>query len=65
MTISVYIATSLDGFIARPDGGLDWLPGAEPEGAEKAGDNHASSGGEAVEDLRLANGTTGRRQSLY
>jgi dihydrofolate reductase len=22
---SVYIATSLDGFIARPDGGIDWL----------------------------------------
>ncbi|MDA1257876.1 MAG: dihydrofolate reductase family protein [Chloroflexi bacterium] len=22
---SVYIATSVDGFIARPDGGLDWL----------------------------------------
>ena len=29
MRASVYIATSLDGFIARPDGGLDWLPGAE------------------------------------
>lgn len=36
MKASVYIATSLDGFIAREDGGLDWLPGSDG-GAESAG----------------------------
>jgi dihydrofolate reductase len=37
MTASVFIGTSVDGFIARPDGGLDWLPagGGEPHGYDE------------------------------
>ena len=31
MKITVFIATSLDSYIARPNGGLDWLPGNEDE----------------------------------
>lgn len=30
--IIVYIATSADGFIARPDGGIDWLDRPSPKG---------------------------------
>jgi dihydrofolate reductase len=35
MKVSVFIATTLDGFIARPDGSLDWLPGSGETGSEE------------------------------
>jgi dihydrofolate reductase len=37
MTISVFVGVSVDGFMARPDGNLDWLPegGGEPHGYDE------------------------------
>ena len=34
---TVYIATSLDGFIARPDGAIDWLGGPDEDDGEDYG----------------------------
>jgi dihydrofolate reductase len=37
MRASVFVGVSVDGFMARPDGGLDWLPadGGEPHGYDE------------------------------
>jgi hypothetical protein len=37
MTVSVFIGTGVDGFIARANGGLDFLPsgGGEPHGYDE------------------------------
>jgi dihydrofolate reductase len=37
MKVSVFVGTSLDGFLARPDGNLDFLPagGGEPHGYDE------------------------------
>ncbi|MGD9897892.1 MAG: dihydrofolate reductase family protein [Calditrichaceae bacterium] len=34
---SVYIATSIDGYIAKPDGGIEWLDNPEYSGVELKG----------------------------
>ncbi len=41
-TIIVYIAASVDGFIARPDGSVDWLDRARPKGNYSLGAFHKS-----------------------
>ena len=40
--IIVYIATSADGYIARPDGGIDWLDRPTPKGSYGMNDFYRS-----------------------
>ena len=55
MHCSVYIATSLDGFIARPDGGLDWLP--QPDEVEPGEDYGYDAFMASVDGLVMGRGT--------
>ena len=59
MRVSVYIAMSLDGYIARANGGLDWLPGAEcDEGKQTSdGDYGYSSFMETVDVMIMGRNT--------
>ncbi|MET1052230.1 MAG: dihydrofolate reductase family protein [Mycetocola sp.] len=53
LTASAFLAMSLDGFIARPDGGLDWLIGR----GEALGDTGYDDFFAAVDAMVLGRGT--------
>ncbi len=43
--VRLFIATTIDGFIARKDGGLDWLPGSEVDsGTETSSESEDFNG---------------------
>ena len=52
----VYIATSLDGFVARPDHSLDWLT-KQPTGGEGAGDMGYAAFMASVDGLVMGRGS--------
>ena len=64
LSISVYIATSLDGFIARLDGSLDWLPGADGTSAETTEDYGYQAFMDSVDALAMGRKTFDMVQSF-
>ena len=49
--IVYYAAASLDGFIATPDGGVDWLPPIEPGGEDYGYGDFYASGSATYENI--------------
>ena len=54
MKVSVYIATSIDGFIARGNGDLDWLPGSAGEEVESDSSKDVDNPEPDIEDMGYA-----------
>jgi len=54
---SVFIATSMDGFIARKNGDLDWLPGSDGDSSETDEDHGYSAFFASIDALVMGRNT--------